>query len=83
MRKGFDGGQIVAVFSNKGSDGANYTQAIGSVTGFATGSTVIEILACQNVTIDNGGNLNVEMGQGQPMIFYPAAQLAGSGICGA
>ena len=98
MRKGFDGNQIITVLSNLGAQGANYTLQLGN-TGYDAGSTVVDILACQDATVDGSGVLPVEMGQGLPrvcqgvafshwyqlttaQVFYPQAQLKGSGICG-
>lgn len=79
MRKGFDGFQVVGVYSNKGSSGAAYTQVIPN-TGFTDGEAVVEILSC-DILNSNDGNLTVAMGQGAAKIFYPLAQLSGSGIC--
>jgi alpha-amylase len=81
-RKGNPGAQIVGVFSNKGSYGASYSQRI-PMTGFAPYSQVVEIIACGPVaTVDGGGGITVAMGQGKAKIYYPLAQVVGSGICG-
>ena len=79
-RKGFDGNQIISVFTNKGSNGDSYTLTLGN-TGYLSGEQVMEILSCTAATVDYSCNLEVSMGQGLPKIFYPAARLAGSGIC--
>lgn len=50
-------------------------------TGFTAGEVVIEVLACTSVTVDSSGNLAVAMSGGLPRVFYPLAQLTGSGIC--
>ena len=81
MRKGFPNGQIIGVFSNKGASGSGYTQTVGN-TGFASGQQVVEILSCVSLTADSSGNVAVSMANGLPRIFYPAAGLGGSGICG-
>ncbi|MCJ1313256.1 hypothetical protein MMC25_006933 [Agyrium rufum] len=80
MRKGFDGNQIVGVFSNKGAAGASYTLTLGN-TGITAGEIVMEMITCAKVTVDGSGNVAVPMAQGLPRIYYPAAQLVGSGIC--
>lgn len=80
MRKGNNDAQVVGVFSNKGANGNAYTQKI-SGTGFTAGSTVVEILGCTKLTVASDGSINVQMGAGAPKIFYPAAKLAGSGMC--
>ncbi|KAI9737441.1 MAG: hypothetical protein M1834_009595 [Cirrosporium novae-zelandiae] len=80
MRKGYDGNQIIGVFSNRGSSGSSYTLTLGS-TGYTSGEVVTEILTCKNVTTDSSGNIAVSMASGLPRVFYPASQLTGSGIC--
>ena len=70
---------IVAVLSNKGANGAGYTQTIPN-TGFS--GSVVEILGCTTVNADSSGNISVNMSQGAARIFYSAAGLSGSGICG-
>ncbi|KAF2084296.1 glycoside hydrolase family 13 protein [Saccharata proteae CBS 121410] len=81
MRKGYDGMQVIAVLSNKGASGASYTQGIAG-TGWGSGTAVVEVLSCVNETVDAGGDLQVPMASGLPRVYYPADQLAGSGICG-
>ena len=82
MRKGYAGYQIVGVFSNLGSGAATYTLTLTSgETGFGDSETAVEILSCQVVTTDGSGNLEVSMAEGLPRVFYPKAQLAGSGVC--
>jgi alpha-amylase len=83
MRKGNAGTQIVGVFSNKGASGSSYTLTLSSsVTGFTASQSVVEVMACTTYTTDSSGNLNVAMASGLSRVFYPAAALAGSGICG-
>ena len=83
MRKGFDGNQIVGVFSNKGAGGNSYTLNLaGSATGFTAGEQAVEVLACSTVTVDGSGNLAVGMAGGLPRVFYPMSKVQGSGICG-
>lgn len=67
MRKGFDGYQIIGVFSNLGANGAAYTLTLGS-TGFIPEEVVVEILQCKTVTADSDGNIPVPMGQGLPNV---------------
>ena len=77
MRKG----KMVTVLSNKGAEGSAYSQSIPA--GYASGTTVTELLTCETLTADNGGNIEVPMAKGLPRVYYPTAGLAGSGICGA
>lgn len=67
MRKGFDGYQIIGVFSNLGANGSNYPLTLGE-TGFSSGGVVVEVLQCQAVTADSRGNIPVSMGQGLPKV---------------
>ena len=67
MRKGFDGYQIIGVFSNLGLDGANYTLMLGD-TGFAPGEVIVEMLQCTTPIVDSDGKIAVPMGQGLPNV---------------
>lgn len=82
MRKGNTNYQIVGVFSNQGSSGSSYTLTLtSSETGFAANQAVMEVMSCTSYTTDSSGNLFVAMAGGVPRVFYPTAQLGGSGIC--
>jgi len=82
MRKGSTGSQIISVFTNQGSNGGSYTLTLSSTaTGFVASQSVVEVLSCTSYTVDSSGNLNVAMASGLPRVFYPTAQLSGSGIC--
>ncbi|KAK4991794.1 hypothetical protein LTR50_001611 [Elasticomyces elasticus] len=81
MRKGYAGKQIITVLSNKGANGAAYTLQLGN-TGFTSGMKVVDVLTCATVTADAGGKIAVPMANGLPRVYYPAASLSGSGICG-
>ncbi|KAI9713300.1 MAG: hypothetical protein M1812_006659 [Candelaria pacifica] len=80
MRKGFDGYQVITVLTNAGTSDAEYTFALGG-TGFQPGTVLVEVTKCLTVSISGDGSLDVAMAQGLPKVFYPAAQLSGSGIC--
>ena len=67
MRKGYNGNQIIGVFSNLGASGASYTLTLGN-TGYVAGESVVEILSCTTVTIDSNGNIAVAMGGGLPKV---------------
>ena len=83
MRKGDTNYQIIGVFTNLGASGASYTLTLpSSDTGFTASQSVVEIVGCTSYTTDSSGNLAVSMASGLPRIFYPTAQLEGSGICG-
>lgn len=83
MRKGYDGKQIIGVYSNSGSNGAMRTITVASTkSGFTAGQKITEGLRCQALTADSKGNLGVVISGGSASVLYPTAGLAGSGICG-
>ena len=76
MRKGFDGTQIVGVFSNLGAEGASYSLTLPD-SGYTSGEVAVEILSCANVTVDASGDVAVAMGQGLPKVrSVPAVLIA-------
>ena len=79
-RKGPNGVQIVAVFSNQGSKGGSYQLQVGGA--FDPNTEVMEVVTCQKQTANKAGNITVKMGQGAPRAFFPTANLDGSGLCG-
>jgi alpha-amylase len=72
--------QIVSVFSNQGTKGGKYTLSVGD--GFAPGIVVVEVLGCTKATADAKGNITVDMGAGEPRVFFLEANMNGSGLCG-
>jgi alpha-amylase len=84
--KGYDGNQVVSVFtnlgSNPGSDPDKQITLEGAQTLFKPQETVTEILSCTNVVTDGSGNLQVSLDDGGPKVYYPASGLGGSKICG-
>lgn len=77
MRKG----NMITVLSNKGANGASYTQSIP--TQLPSGWELTEVLTCQTVYTDSNGYINVPMANGLSRVYYPTASLPGSGLCGA
>jgi alpha-amylase len=70
MRKGFDGYQIVGVFTNLGVNSSSFTFSLGN-TGFTSGEVVIEIVQCTKTTTDGSGNIAVSMKEGLPRVCSP------------
>jgi alpha-amylase len=70
----------VSVFSNQGSKGGSYELNLEG--GFAPGTEVMEILNCTRLTANSAGNITVQMGAGEPKIFFPVMNLNKSGLCG-
>ena len=79
-RKGPEGVQIVAVFSNQGSQGGKYELSVPN--GFAPGTEVMEILNCTKSSANSAGNVTALMEGGLPKVFFPTANMNGSGLCG-
>ncbi|OHW92324.1 alpha amylase [Colletotrichum incanum] len=81
MRKGFDGGQVVSVYSNVGSNrtfGVSLSQA---QTGFRPCKLILEVVKCRPYVTDGTGTLKAESGSGEPLVFVPAERVMGTGIC--
>ena len=82
LRKGFDGAQSITMVTNQGSSGGSYTVALGSsLTGFSSGTAVMELIGCTSGTVDGNGNLNVPV-KSAPSIWVAKSVVQGSGMCG-
>ncbi|KAL1303749.1 hypothetical protein AAFC00_007091 [Neodothiora populina] len=82
MRKGATNGQVVGVFTNKGSSGSGSFTLSSKASGFTAGQSVTDLLTCKSQTTNSNGDLAVTIVGGLPQVFYPSAQLFGSPICG-
>ncbi|KAF2707853.1 glycoside hydrolase family 13 protein [Pleomassaria siparia CBS 279.74] len=80
MRKGFDGKQVVSVFTNNGASAYSYTLNLAN-TGWASGTAVVEILSCAQVIVAGDGTLPVAMEGGLPRVYFSNEAATGSGIC--
>lgn len=84
MRKGFDGYQVVGVFTNVGSSSSTFVSPATGQTGFTANQEVMDVMSCRTFTTDSSGTLTrITLSRGLPRVFYPAAGLAGTAICGA
>ncbi|KFY58478.1 hypothetical protein V496_06112 [Pseudogymnoascus sp. VKM F-4515 (FW-2607)] len=81
MRKGKAGKQMVSLFTNRGAGGEEVMTLLSADTGFTANLDVIEVLNCIDAKTDGSGNLGVGIDNGEPLVFFPAANLKGSGIC--
>lgn len=81
MRKGKVGKQMVSLFTNRGAGGEEVMTLLSADTGFTANLDVIEVLNCIDAKTDGKGNLGIGIDDGQPLVFFPAANLKGSGIC--
>lgn len=79
-RKGPNDAQIVAILSNQGLRGGNYTLQVPGVAD--PGTNLTEVILCKTVVAGENGTITVPMGQGQPRVYYPTSNLNGSGLCG-
>lgn len=80
-RKGPDGVQVVAVFSNQGEQGGEYQLSVGPGA-FEVGTEVVEVFDCTVSNANEAGNVTAMMGAGLPKAFFPTSQMNGSGLCG-
>lgn len=81
MRKGFDGYQVIGVFTNAGSGGSAGVNLPGSQTGFAAGEALVDVMSCTASAADASGGITATLEGGIPRVYYPADRLFGSGIC--
>ncbi|RPA99053.1 family 13 alpha amylase in complex with acarbose [Choiromyces venosus 120613-1] len=80
-RKSYDNAAIIIVLNNMGSNGCANTFTLAN-TRYSQGATIYDVLSCTSVTAGSGGTVHVSTTAGLPKVFYPAAMLSGSGICG-
>ncbi|KAJ5682034.1 glycoside hydrolase superfamily [Penicillium maclennaniae] len=78
--KGTEGLQVMTLLNNQGSQGGAYRLTLPF--SYNAGTEVTEILTCNNYTLDNQGELTVDMDKGEPRVFYPTQYMEGSGLCG-
>ncbi|KAK0656422.1 glycoside hydrolase superfamily [Cercophora newfieldiana] len=82
LRKGYDGNQVVSVYTNLGETGsAGAVTLAREASGFGAGQGVVDVMSCEEFTVGADGSLGVAIVRGLPRVLYPAARLAGSGIC--
>ncbi|KAK3945256.1 glycoside hydrolase family 13 protein [Diplogelasinospora grovesii] len=81
MRKGYDGYQVVGVFTNVGSSSSATVTLSSSSTGFTASQALVDVMSCTAYTTTSSGDLTVTLSGGLPVVLYPLARLSGSGIC--
>lgn len=80
MRKGSDGSAVIAVLSNLGSQGQNYTLDVnGLYTGYPANTSLTDVVSCCTVTVGENGNIAVPMASGAPRVLYATDKL--NGLC--
>jgi alpha-amylase len=87
FRKGFVGNQVITVLSNLGSNTNHTQQTVFQLnttgTGFTASQNITEIVSCNTYLTDSNGNLNVNLSDGNPRVYYPTDSLgAYSNLCG-
>ncbi|KAF2475422.1 alpha-amylase [Lindgomyces ingoldianus] len=83
LRKGFDGKQVISIITNLGSSAPSTTLTLsGTSHGLPSGTVVVDILSCAQVTVSSDGSLAVPMQAGVPRVYFPVAAAVGHGICG-
>ncbi|KAJ5404568.1 hypothetical protein N7509_004439 [Penicillium cosmopolitanum] len=78
--KGIEGLQVLMLLSSQGKSGKPYDLSLPF--SFNAGTQVTEVLNCKNYTVDNQGELKLDMDAGEPRVFYPTKYMGGSGLCG-
>lgn len=80
-RKGPNGAQVIAVLSNQGMQGGDYTLDINGVAD--PGTNLTEVTLCNSTVVAGpNGTITVPMGRGQPRVYFPTFNLNNSGLCG-
>ncbi|KAH8689124.1 putative alpha-amylase [Talaromyces proteolyticus] len=80
-RKGANGAHIVAVLSNQGLHGGEYTLDVHGAAD--PGTNLTEVTNCNSTVVAGfNGTITIPMGQGQPRVYFPTFNLKGSGLCG-
>ncbi|GKT42259.1 alpha-amylase 2 [Colletotrichum spaethianum] len=81
MRKGYDDGQVVSVYSNVGSNHTFSVSLNPGETGFRPCKLILEVVKCRPYVTDGNGVLRAQSGTGEPLVFVPAEKVMGTGIC--
>ncbi|KAL4946973.1 glycoside hydrolase superfamily [Aspergillus filifer] len=79
--KGIEGRQVVMILSMQGATQAKSYDLTLPVT-YNAGTQVTEVLECTNYTVNNEGELIINMDKGASRVFFPTNLLEGSGLCG-
>ncbi|KAL3468403.1 glycoside hydrolase superfamily [Aspergillus heterothallicus] len=80
FRKGREGRHVVMVLSTQGSRSGAYT--IRMMNGYQPSYVVMDVLSCRTWTVNDMGELRLDMDKGEPRVLYPEALMRGSGLCG-
>ncbi|KAL4747930.1 hypothetical protein BDW72DRAFT_215153 [Aspergillus terricola var. indicus] len=80
FRKGREGRQIIMVLSTQGSNSGTYT--IRMMNGFQPSVVVRDVFSCRTWTVNDMGELRLDMDKGEPRVLFPEALMRGSGLCG-
>ncbi|PLB45628.1 alpha-amylase [Aspergillus steynii IBT 23096] len=80
FRKGREGRQVVMVLSTQGSQSGEYT--VRMMNGYQPSFVVIDVFTCKTYTINDMGELRLDMDKGEPRVLYPTNLMHGSGLCG-
>lgn len=80
FRKGREGRQIIMVLSTQGSNSGAYT--IRMMNGFQPSVVARDVFSCRTWTVNDMGELRLDMDKGEPRVLFPEALMRGSGLCG-
>ncbi|PYI01032.1 alpha-amylase AmyA [Aspergillus sclerotiicarbonarius CBS 121057] len=76
----FRKGKATMLLSTQGTESGKYTVRL--VNGYQPGVAVMEVVTCANYTVNERGEVWVDMERGEPRVLFPVEEMGGSGICG-
>ena len=87
FRKGYTGNQVIFVLSNLGSHPGRSPEKSFTLSstgsGFHPRQNITEIISCKSLLAESdSGDVDVDLDDGQPRVYYPTDSLNNSGICG-
>lgn len=73
---------MLALLSNSGNTSTPEWTISGSETGFAPGTTLVDVLTCDVVVTGEDGGVSTRSDKGLPLVLLPQSALASSTMCG-
>ncbi|THC88087.1 hypothetical protein EYZ11_012469 [Aspergillus tanneri] len=80
FRKGIEGRQVIMLLSTQGTNSKPYHLTLPA--SYIPGTVAMDILNCVNYTVNEQGEMTIDMEKGEPRVFFPADLMEGSGLCG-
>ncbi|RDI80908.1 hypothetical protein Vi05172_g9091 [Venturia inaequalis] len=80
FRRGSGESQMVAILTNNGGN-STMREVEVERSGFAAGTILMDIIACEKVTVGKDGILRLAMDDGNPKVLFPVDHLGWFGLC--